>query len=399
LRLRLGPGAMVAAAFIGPGTITTASLAGVETGVTLVWAIAFSVIATVILQELAVRSALATDRDLSALTRDFGAERWWGAPLLLLIVVAIGVGNAAYQSGNLSGAGIGLGAAVGFPFEVVVVCSATAASALILANRYRWLERLLVALVALMAVLFTGLAGMAAPLLWEQPATRWLPSFSGENLNLVLALIGTTVVPYNLFLHATAARQRWRGESVAEALQGIRRESLLAITIGGVITVAVVIVAAALVPPDTSEDALPALMRAIEGHFPGGGTLAVGIGLFAAGLTSAIAAPIAASWAVCGALGWSTEPGSRSFKAVALLIVMAGTFFALVASRPLALIVTAQLTNALLLPVIAVVLVAIANSRVVPQAYRNGAPQNVAALAVVVTVTLLAASKLFKVMG
>lgn len=99
---------MVAAAFIGPGTITTASLAGVETGVTLVWAIAFSVIATVILQELAVRSALATDRDLSALTRDFGAERWWGAPLLLLIVVAIGVGNAAYQSGTSPGRGSAL---------------------------------------------------------------------------------------------------------------------------------------------------------------------------------------------------------------------------------------------------------------------------------------------------
>ena len=63
--LRIGPGAMVAAAFIGPGTITTASVAGATTGITLIWAIAFSIFATVLLQELAVRSALTTDRDLA----------------------------------------------------------------------------------------------------------------------------------------------------------------------------------------------------------------------------------------------------------------------------------------------------------------------------------------------
>jgi manganese transport protein len=390
---------MVAAAFIGPGTITAASIAGVETGVSLVWAIVFSVIATLILQELAVRSALATDRDLSTLTRDFGAGRWWGAPLLMLIVIAIGVGNAAYQSGNLSGAGIGLNAAMGVNPKGVVLLSAAAASGLILANRYRWLERILVGLVGVMAVLFIGLAVLAAPRLSAQPAERLLPAFSSESLHLVLALIGTTVVPYNLFLHATAARRRWQGESVAEALQGTRRESFLAIVIGGMITVAVVVVAAALVSADTSEPALPAVMMAIEGYLPGGGAIAVGIGLFAAGLTSAIAAPVAASWAVCGALGWSTEPGSRSFKAVALLVVIAGTFFAIVTDQPAALIVTAQVTNALLLPLIALLLVAIANSRLLPDGYRNRGRQNAAAAWVLITVCVLAISKLIGALG
>ena len=155
-----------------------------------------------------MRSALATDRDLSTLTRDFGAGRWWGAPLLMLIVIAIGVGNAAYQSGNLSGAGIGLNAAMGVNPKAVVLLSAAAASGLILANRYRWLERILVGLVGVMAVLFIGLAVLAAPRLSAQPAERLLPAFSSESLHLVLALIGTTVVPYNLFLHATAARRR-----------------------------------------------------------------------------------------------------------------------------------------------------------------------------------------------
>ncbi|MEO1384149.1 MAG: divalent metal cation transporter, partial [Bacteroidota bacterium] len=52
---KIGPGAMIAAAFIGPGTVTTASLAGASQGYVLLWAVVFSVLATLILQEMAAR--------------------------------------------------------------------------------------------------------------------------------------------------------------------------------------------------------------------------------------------------------------------------------------------------------------------------------------------------------
>ena len=54
----IGPGAVIAAAFIGPGTVTTATLAGAEYGVTLLWALLFSVLATLVLQEMAARLGL-----------------------------------------------------------------------------------------------------------------------------------------------------------------------------------------------------------------------------------------------------------------------------------------------------------------------------------------------------
>ena len=110
MALRIGPGAMVAAAFIGPGTVTTASVAGASSGIALLWAVAFSVFATLTLQELSLRTALATQKDLANLVRDLGQGAWWGSLLVLLVILAIGGGNAAYQSGNLSGAGIGLSA-------------------------------------------------------------------------------------------------------------------------------------------------------------------------------------------------------------------------------------------------------------------------------------------------
>ena len=399
MALRIGPGAMVAAAFIGPGTVTTASVAGASSGIALLWAVAFSVFATLTLQELSLRTALATRKDLATLVRDLGQGAWWGSLLVLLVIMAIGGGNAAYQSGNLSGAGIGLSAALPIDFAQVVVVAAALAGLLILFDRYRWLERLLVLLVALMAVLFSGLALLLLPLLLAQPPERLIPAVSSDDLTIALALIGTTVVPYNLFLHATAVRRRWSGESVETALRGARQESMLAILIGGGITCAIMMVASALLSPEAEVEVLPALMAAIDRHFPGGGTLAVGFGLFAAGLSSAIAAPVAAGWAVCGALGWSTDPGSRGFKAVALSVLLAGTLFAVVTSRPTALIVTAQVTNALLLPVIALVLVVLVNSRLMPQPFRNGRTGNLLALAVLAIVLLLALTKLAKLLA
>ena len=397
--LRIGPGAMVAAAFIGPGTITTASVAGATTGITLIWAIVFSVLATVLLQELAVRSALTTDRDLASLIKGFGAGRWWGTPLLLLIILAVGVGNAAYQSGNLSGAGIGLSTALGIDSAIVVLLCAIAAAILIVINRYRWLERILVALVAMMGVLFSALAILLAPLLSIQSEGRLLPDFSSTNLTLVLALIGTTVVPYNLFLHATAARQRWQGCSVGVALSGARWESCVAIFFGGATTVAIVVVAAALVPGTTDQSPLNAVISAIEVQLPGWGAIVLGIGLFAAGLTSAIAAPVAAGWTICGAMGWSVDPDSSSFKIVALTVVLIGSFFALVTTRPAALIVTAQVTNALLLPLIALVLMMVANSALLPSGYRNSVMLNTLAVLVLATMALLAVGKLVNILG
>ncbi len=52
---QLGPGMIVAAAFIGPGTVTTASMAGAGYGYTLLWAMLFSILATITLQEMTAR--------------------------------------------------------------------------------------------------------------------------------------------------------------------------------------------------------------------------------------------------------------------------------------------------------------------------------------------------------
>lgn len=398
MKITVGPGVMVAAAFVGPGTVTTASVAGASSGVSLLWAVAISVLATIVLQELSIRSALSTNQDLAPLIRQFGHDRGWGVPIALLILCSVGLGNAAYQSGNLAGAAMGLSGATPVRFIHAVLVTGSFAAGLILVDRYRLLERAMLILVGLMTCLLTGLAVACLPELIT--AHRQVVSnVHAFDATVVLALIGTTVVPYNLFLHATAVRHRWSGIALADALRQARIESAGAIFVGGVVTAAIMIVATVVIAGDTSRPALEALQVGIDQRFPDIGRWAMGAGLFAAGLTSAIAAPVAAGWAVCGVMGWNTSSGSKAFKGVALMVLAVGMLFAIFAARPVALIVLAQATNAVLLPLVALVLLAIVNSPLIPHDYRNGWPQNLIVTGVIGVVLLLAATKLLSVFG
>ncbi len=389
---RFGPGAMVAAAFIGPGTVTTATTAGAQFGTALVWAVIFSVVATVVLQELSLRAALVTDRDLAGLMRALGADRWWGWVLLTLIVLAIGAGNAAYQSGNLAGAGLGLQALLGGEHQQWIAITAFLAGGVIVLNHYHWFERVLVVLVAMMAIVFIGLAVLL--LLLDGPTLDWSPALPAGSGTLALALVGTTVVPYNLFLHASAVRMRWRGEAVATALVQARQESALSIAIGGIVTLAIVIVGGLLLSPDRADQILVQLVQAVDETLPGVGRWLVGGGLFAAGLTSAVAAPVAAGWTVCGCFGWPVDRRSTSFRAIALIVLCSGVFFSLVTARPIVLILTAQATNAVLLPIVALALLAVVNRKDLLGDYVNTPRQNLGVGLMMVFVLGLASTKL-----
>ena len=65
----IGPGTLVAAAFIGPGTVTVCTLAGAHFGFTLLWAMVLSIIATLVLQEMAARLGIISQQGLSEVIR------------------------------------------------------------------------------------------------------------------------------------------------------------------------------------------------------------------------------------------------------------------------------------------------------------------------------------------
>ena len=157
---------------------------------------------------------------------------------------------------------------------------------------------------------------------------------------------------------------------------------------------AIMVVAAVLLKVPADQPVLDALIHQVENRLPGVGGAMIAIGLFSAGLSSALAAPVAAGWAVCGALNLPTDEHSKPFKTVVLVVLAVGAMLSVSASRPQALIVTAQAANAMLLPVVAMILLFIANSQLVPAPWRNGRIANTMALLIIVLVVLLAGTRL-----
>jgi Mn2+/Fe2+ NRAMP family transporter len=109
----IGPGTVIAAAFIGPGTITMCSIAGAKYGLDLMWALLFSLFVTTILQLTAAKIGLITQKGLSANLLESFDNKILKYLAVALVLSAILVGNTAYQAGNISGGVLGVSSIFG----------------------------------------------------------------------------------------------------------------------------------------------------------------------------------------------------------------------------------------------------------------------------------------------
>ena len=395
-----GPGLLVTAAFIGPGTVTTATVAGAGFGYALLWALLFSVIATAVLQEMSARLGLVTRRGLSQSIRETFAGHWYGTLAVFLVVAAVGFGNAAYEAGNITGAALGLQGISGIPGWVWALAVGAGSGALLASGRYSMIEHVLVGLVLLMSAVFLLTFLMVRPPLGTLFAGMFQPSLPPGSLLTAIALIGTTVVPYNLFLHSSAVQEKWGADlPVEESLAAARLDTGLSIGLGGLITLAIMSTSAAAFFGAGSTVSAANIAQQLEPLLGPAARYFFAAGLFAAGLSSAVAAPLAAAYAVCGALGWERELGSTRFRMVWLAVLCCGTFFAVIGTSPLTAILFAQAANGLLLPVCALFLLVVMNRPSQLKEYRNGLVSNLLGLVVVMVTLGLGGLKLLKVLG
>ncbi len=350
----IGPGPLIAAAFIGPGTVTVCTLAGANFGFSLIWAMVLSIVATVILQELSGRIGIVTGSDLSSLLRNQTDRPLFRIISMILVLLAIVLGNAAYESGNISGANLGLAfyweaptlQLAGFNLQSGNFILGLLSFVLLWSGSYKTLERILVTLVILMSLAFMITAALTKPDLSSLLA-GFIPSWNEEEIPTLVALIGTTVVPYNLFLYASLVNKQWKSPS---DLPSMRRDISVSVILGGLVSMAIIIVGAS----NTSAEITSAIdvskgLESVFGSFAG---YMMGFGLLSAGLTSALTAPLSAGFVVCGIMGWDTEIKSNPMRITMAVIVGLGLLFSSLGIKPVQLITLAQLANGILLPLI-----------------------------------------------
>jgi Mn2+/Fe2+ NRAMP family transporter len=396
----IGPGTLVAAAFIGPGTVTLCTLAGVNFGFTLLWAMVLSIIATIVLQEMAARLGIISQKGLSEVIRDEIKNPLVRKVTIILILSAIVIGNAAYEAGNISGGILGLETIFtnnkidigGYSLNILSLVIGIIAFILLYIGNYKFLERALIGLVLLMSLSFLITAIMTKPDILAVLKGSFVPSFPKNSLLIIVGLIGTTVVPYNLFLHASLVKERW---SSSDDLEKARKDTFISIILGGIVSMAIIVSASAIQATEVSDASdLAKGLAPLYGDFS---KYFLAMGLFAAGITSAITAPLAAAYVATGCLGWEGNLRSKRFRAVWIIILILGVFFSSLGIKPIEIIKFAQVANGILLPIIAGFLIWIMNKESILGKFKNSTTQNSLGIIILVITIFLGLKSIFKV--
>lgn len=396
----IGPGTLIAAAFIGPGTVTVCTLAGVRYGFTLLWAMLFSILATIFLQEMAARIGLAKGKGLAESIKGEIGHPFIKTLVVGLMLSAILIGNAAYEAGNISGGVLGLEpffsdstlslGAIRLNYLSLVI--GAIAFVLLYAGNYKVIERSLISLVVLMSLSFIITAVLTGPELLPIIKGLVIPRMPDESLFMILALIGTTVVPYNLFLHASLVNEKWKG---VKDLKRARTDLYVSIILGGLVSLAIIISAAAIKAEDvTNATHLAEGLKPLFGNYAG---YFLSMGMFAAGITSAITAPLAAAYVARGCFEWEDSLKTGAFRAVWMGVLLTGVFVSSVGLKPVDVIQFAQVANGILLPVTTLFLVWVSNRKTVLGQFRNSRFQNVAGGLLLIITLVLGAVALYKV--
>jgi len=372
---------IITAAFIGPGTVATAASAGARHGHALLWALLFSTFACLLLQEAAARLTVVSGRDLGQALRAQYASGVGRVAVSVLVLGAVVLGCAAYQAGNILGGVAGAALGTGLSRSSLTVICAILAGALLYLGAPTTVARTLSLLVAVMGVAFLATALRLEPPVPELLRGSLVPALPEGSGLLVLGLIGTTVVPYNLFLGSGLAR----GQPLSELRFGLT----VAVLLGGVISIAIVIAGTAVDGPFSFE----ALASVLEQRLGPWAREFFSLGLFAAGLSSAVTAPLAAAITARSLVGRSADPrwGNRGllFRGTWLTVLLVGVVFSLSGAQPIPAILAAQALNGVMLPFVAVFLLLAVNDRsLMGESGLNGFVANLC-LAGVVAVTLV----------
>jgi len=371
---------VISAAFIGPGTVTTCAIAGATHGLDLLWALTFATAACIVLQETVARITIASGHSLGELI----AMRYAGKMTKYLVAGAIVFGCAAYQAGNILGAVAGLGIIFDIGNQWLTVIVVTIASLALSFGTTKHISQFLGILVALMGVMFMIVAARLDFSFSTLFSAAFVPSFPNNAGLLVIGLVGTTIVPYNLFLGSGIGK----GQSIREMRMGI----IVAILIGGFISMAILL-SGTIVRGEFSYSFMSAALSEKLGSWVG---LFFAIGLFSAGFTSAITAPLAANITVLSVAD-TNDKYYHYYKFVWVGVMLVGFIFGISGVKPIPIIILAQVLNGLLLPLVAIFIVLIVNDKkFIPQAYRNTIFMNLALLLVVGITTFLGINNIEK---
>ncbi len=385
-----GIGLFVTAAFIGPGTLTICTLAGFYFRLNLLWALLLSVTATYFFQEMAIRISLVLKQGLAKSMVQMGGPKYVKWILSIVISCAIIIGNSAYEAGNINGALLGLKGIFGSDVNelLILVILVFGIVVILWLQKLKWIKLLLMTLVFMMSLSFVIAVVSLKPSISEIISGSFIFNVPPGSWSTILALIGTTVVPYNLFLHSSLVQME---QLNSQDLKKVRLDTLLSIVLGGFISICILITSRYINGVSEVSNATD-MSFALQSVFGSYALIIVSLGLFAAGLSSAITAPLAAALITKDL--YNGERSQLWYTLTWILVVFSGLLFSIIGSTPIEIIKLAQISNGVLLPIVIVMLLIVLNSNRIEKEFRNSWLQNIFGF-LFAALTLLLATRIF----
>ncbi len=245
----VGPGYMIAVGYMDPGNWATDLSGGAQFGYTLLFIILLSNLMAVLLQALATRLGIATERDLAQACHDS-----YPKPVSICLWAICELAIIACDVAEVIGTAIALQLLFKLPLIVgAVITILDAFLLLFLMNKgFRLLEAFVMTLLAVIAICFFVQIIAAAPPV-AQIVQGFLPSSEIVThpaiLFIAIGIVGATVMPHNLYLHSSIVQTRKYERSEKgkrDAIKWATLDSTIALTFALVINAAILILAAAV---------------------------------------------------------------------------------------------------------------------------------------------------------
>ncbi len=391
----MGPGYLVAVGYMDPGNWATSLAGGSKFGYALLTIALLSNIMAIILQALCARLGVASARDLAQACRD-AFPRYISWPLWALAELAI----CATDLAEVIGTAIGLNLLFGIPLELGVVITALDVFLILWLQNigFRWIEALIIALLAVIAACFGVQIALANPD-WAAVIKGFAPTTevvtNPDMLYLALGILGATVMPHNLYLHSAIVQTRQVGPSIPEKREAINLatiDSTIALMFALLINASILILAAATFNKTGQTNVqelgeVHSLIAPLLGS--AWAPTLFGIALLCCGLNSTVTATLAGQVVMEGFLDIRLPPWARRLITRAIAIIPAAVVTIYYGEKGTAqLLILSQVVLSLQLPFAIVPLVMFTADK--KKMGELVAPLWVVALAVLIAVTVIA---------
>lgn len=304
----------------------------------------------------------------------------------MVIGAAVVLGCAAYEAGNILGSVAGFLVLVKMNQRLLLIIIGLIVFLLLTYGGQNAIIKVLGTMVFLMGALFIFVA-LSGTHSIGQFFNGTIPNLPRGSQWVTLALIGTTIVPYNIYLGSGLSH----GQSLGEMRFGLA----ISVVVGGVISIAILVAATQIDKVDSFLD-LAKLLG--DSHGPWAYWL-MGLGLFAAGFTSSITAPMAAGMITSGLFEDRIKSKEISYRAGWSIVLLIGLFFGLLDVKPVPIIVAAQALNGFILPFLGIFLLVVVNDKKQMKGHVNSAYMNLVSFVVLEVLLLLGLNGLWNAMN